>query len=150
MAWNVWSIHGGKESTTIFQTRDMAQNFADACLEDPSKIGPFEVGEVDDILEVHGTTLMQLKPSMIWRCAMDDLGRLQHNKRVAASAKEPPYQQQGEFKQYAFHRSHVLKAESANDIQRAAIKEPGKGQASGKRDTRLLYSDIELLKAALQ
>lgn len=44
----------------------------------------------------------------------------------------------------------VVKAETANDILRAAIAEPGLGLASGKRDTRLLYSDVELLKAALQ
>ena len=55
-----------------------------------------------------------------------------------------------QFKHYAFHRKHVVGAETANDIIRNAIAEPGLGLASGKRDTRLLYSDIELLKAALQ
>ncbi len=56
----------------------------------------------------------------------------------------------GNYRQYAFHRSHVAKADTANDLIRAAIAAPGLGQSSGKRDTRLIYSDIELLKAALQ
>lgn len=153
MTWNVWSPTSERwESSTSFTTRAGAESFRDdVCAPDRRRAGPYEIRKVGDVLEEHGTKLMQLKPSMIWRCAMDDLGRLKHNRAVAASAKVPPnFQQEGEFKQYAFHRSHVIKAETANDILRAAIAEPGKGQASGKRDTRLLYSDLELLKAALQ
>lgn len=93
------------------------------------------------VLEEHGTQLMVLKPSSIWAAAMEDLKRRAFNTDKARADR---------FKVYAFHRKHVLKATTANDIIRAAIAEPGLGQASGKRDTRLLYSDVELLKAALQ
>ena len=92
------------------------------------------------VLEVHGTKLMVLKPSSIWAAAMEDLSRRAFNKAAAGDS----------FRAYAFHRKHAIKAGTANDIIRAAIKEPGLGQASGKRDTRLLYSDVELLKAALR
>ncbi len=92
------------------------------------------------VLEEHGTQLMVLKPSSIWAAAMEDLKRRLHNTRPNVDT----------FKHYAFHGRHVLKAASANDIIRAAIADPGTGLASGKRDTRLLYSDVELLKAALQ
>lgn len=92
------------------------------------------------VLEEHGTQLMVLRPSSIWAAAMEDLKRRSYNKDPGEDG----------FRVYAFHRKHVLKANSANDVIRAAIAEPGLGLASGKRDTRLLYSDVELLKAALQ
>lgn len=92
------------------------------------------------LLEEHGTRLMVLKPSSIWAAAMEDLRRREFNCDKA---------RQDRFKIYAFHRKHVVKASTANDILRAAIAQPGLGLASGKKATRLLYSDIELLKAAL-
>lgn len=149
MPWNVWNIELAKwENLTSYATRGEAIDFCDEVVT-PEHVagdrpgGPFEVRRTGAVLEDHGTKLMQLKPSMIWRCAMDDLDRFIHNKTVAAEGT-------GEYKQYAFHRRHVAKAGTANDILRAAIAEPGLGLASGKRDTRLLYSDVELLKAALQ
>lgn len=101
------------------------------------------------VLEEHGTRLMVLKPSSIWAAAMEDIKRRVHNTEVVASSKSS-WGRRGEFKHYAFHRRHVLRANSANDIIRAAIAEPGLGRASGKKSTRQLYSDVELLKAALQ
>ena len=92
------------------------------------------------VLEEHGTQLMVLKPSSIWSAAMEDLKRREFNKQAAGDS----------FRPYAFHRRHVIKASTANDVIRAAIAEPGLGIVSGKRDTRLLYSDVELLKAALR
>ena len=92
------------------------------------------------VLEEHGTPLMVLKPSSIWAAAMADLKRRAHNKSADATT----------MKHYAFHRNHVVKASTANDIIRAAIAEPGLGLASGKKDTRLLHSDVRLLEAALQ
>ena len=134
MPWNVWNISLEKwEHTKSFKTRDQALAMGPAG-------DSFEVRKVHSVMEQHGTQLMRLKPSMIWRCAMDDLERRERNRKA-----DP-----GEYEQYAFCRSHVAKAESANDILRAAIIQPGKGQASGKRDTRLIYSDVELLKAALR
>jgi len=54
------------------------------------------------------------------------------------------------MRHYHFHRDHVRKAATANDILRAAIEDPARGRESGKKLTRLLYSDVEKLKAALQ
>jgi hypothetical protein len=143
MAWNVWNLSEERwENLTSYPTKGAAKSFLKDVVERDANygIGPWEVRVVGDVMEQHGTKLMQLKPSMIWRCAMDDLDRKAYNKDPVP----------GQYKQYAFHRRHVIKASTANDILRAAIAEPGLGQASGKRDTRLLYADVELLKAALQ
>ncbi len=148
MPWNVWNVEMARwENLTSYATRAQAIGFRDeVVIPEGLEGGPFEVRRTGAVLEEHGTKLMQLKPSMVWRCAMDDLDRRSHNAAVQAGGE-------GEFKQYAFHRRHVIKASTAstaNDVLRAAIAEPGLGRASGKRDTRLLYSDVELLKAALQ
>lgn len=114
----------------------------------------------DKVLASHGTQLMQLKPSSIWAAAMEDLKRREANREDSGRPDR--------MQQYAFHRDHIIKAENANDILRAAIADiqrdgelinpdgdsPGrwvsKGRASGKATTRLLYSDARLLQAALQ
>jgi len=83
---------------------------------------------------------MQLKPGMIWRIAMADLDRAARNRGGSI----------GTMERYAFHRKHVKGAESANDILRAAIADPERGRVSDKPDTRLLYSDVDLLKSSLQ
>ena len=143
MPYNVWNLsHNIWENLVSFRTRGEAESFlSEVVAFDSSRgIGPWEVRKTGSVLEEHGTKLMQLKPSMIWKCAMDDLERRQHNSNAGIA----------DIKHYAFHRRHVLKAETANDILRAAIENPGLGLASGKRDTRLLYSDVELLKASLQ
>jgi hypothetical protein len=149
MPWNVWNVELAKwENLTSYATRAQAIGFRDeVVIPEKREGGPFEVRRTGAVLEEHGTKLMQLKPSMIWRCAMDDLDRRKHNELILTEAGTD---RAGEFKHYAFHRRHVKKAGTANDIIRAAIAEPGIGLASGKRDTRLLYSDVELLKAALQ
>lgn len=150
MAWNVWNESLARwENLTSFKTRGEAIIFRDdIVIPEAREGGPFEVKRTGSVMEGHGTKLMQLKPSMIWRCAMDDLARREHNAEIGSC--EPGRPNDGKFKHYAFHRHHVVKANTANDILRAAIAEPGKGRASGKKDTRLLYSDVELLKAALQ
>jgi len=144
MAWNVWNTKEDRwENLTSYPTKGAAEAFLTEVVNKDKKTygkGPWEVRMVGDVMEQHGTKLMQLKPSMIWRCAMDDLARRVRNTDPKSV----------EYEHYAFHRKHVAKASTANDILRAAIAEPGLGQASGKRDTRLLYADVELLKAALQ
>lgn len=103
------------------------------------------------LLEENGTKLMVLKPSSIWAAAMADLDRRARNCGREICDMEP----------YAFHAAHVSKADSANDLIRRAIrdievaaaKDPpmwGKGRRSSKYNTRLLYSDVDLLKAALK
>lgn len=101
------------------------------------------------LLEEHGTQLMVLKPSSIWHAAMEDLKRRSHNADITEKAKKSSFFV-GAYRQYAFHRDHVAKASTANDLIRLAIAQPGLGLNSGKRDTRLIYSDIELLKASLR
>ncbi len=144
MPWNVWNTTENRwENLMSYKSRGSATDFLnEVVLREPGRYGdgPFEVRRTGDVLEEHGTKLMALKPSMVWRCAMDDLERRDRNKLA----------QHGDYQQYAFHRRHVVKASTANDILRAAIEQPGLGQASGKKDTRLLYADVELLKAALQ
>lgn len=105
-----------------------------------------------EMLSEHGTELMVLKPSSIWQAAMADIGRRTNNRWDSG----PP----AEYQHYAFHRKHVEKAETANDIIRAAIADvegsygkdakPSLGAASGKPQTRLLYSNLDLLRKALQ
>lgn len=106
-----------------------------------------------EMLAEHGTELMVLKPSSIWQAAMADLERRKKNRHEGNGVPE-------EYQHYAFHRTHVEKAETANDIIRAAIADvegsygrdakPSIGAASGKPQTRLLYSNLDLLRKALQ
>jgi predicted metallo-beta-lactamase superfamily hydrolase len=92
------------------------------------------------ILENHGTKLIDLKPSSLWAAAEADLERKKHNAEADIAT----------VKHYAFHRDHVKKAVTPNDIIRAALKEPGKGLYSSKYATRIIYSDPEILRAALR
>jgi len=94
------------------------------------------------LLERYGTKLMELKPSSIWAAAMADMDRKVRNASLSRAF--------GDYEQYAFHRDHVAKADTANDLIRLAIMYPGLGQASGKKMTRLIYADVELLKRALK
>ena len=94
------------------------------------------------LLENHGTKLMELKPSTIWSTAMEDLKRRENNRHDSGNPAK--------MKHYAFHRDHVKKAESANDVIRAALNEPEKGRRSTKYNTRLIYSDLDLLRSALR
>ena len=96
------------------------------------------------LLENHGTQLSVLKPSSVWAAAMNDLESRRHNIDADGQGWD------GRYRHYAFHRKHVIKATSANDIIRAAIADPQIGRASHKYNTRLLYSDLELLKRALR
>lgn len=138
MRWNVWNLtRENWMSLSSYRTKAMAQQALDQVFSEMAD-GELEVRQVGDVMEQHGTKLMQLKPSAIWSAAMQDLKR-----RASNLENPPPYQQ------YAFHRRHVLKANTANDIIRAAIEQPGLGQASGKKDTRMIYSDVELLRKAL-
>jgi hypothetical protein len=104
-----------------------------------------------EMLQRHGTTLAQLKPSSIWRAAQADLQRRVHN----SSDNGLP----DTFMHYAFHRKHVIGATTPNEIIQRAVADversygpeavPSIGMASGKSQTRLLYSNLELLRKAL-
>ena len=93
------------------------------------------------LLDDHGTKLMQLPPSAVVAAALADLRRRDHNNDPSLA---PPYEQ------YAFHRLHVRMAKSCAHLIELALASPDKGADSTKRLTRILYSDLELLRAAQQ
>jgi hypothetical protein len=138
MPWNVWNETQQrwmilKSQRYEASTRELLDIYK---REFPDDV--MEVRKVRPVMEQHGTTLMKLKPRMIWDIAMADLDRRERNKTKA-----------WDFEHYAFHRDHVAGANTANDIIRAAIADRALGLASDKADTRLIYSDLETLKAAL-
>jgi hypothetical protein len=94
------------------------------------------------MLADHGTKLMELKPSMVVQAAEEDIRRHKRNKEAAQWTGEP-------YEHFAFHRKHVRKAVDALDLLVRAYVEPGVGQASAKYNTVLLYSDDQLLMAAI-
>ena len=83
---------------------------------------------------------MQLKPSSIQQAARADLDRRARNKGKAFGDN---------LEEYAFHRKHVQKAKTTNDLIRMAIADPAPGLQSSKRNTVLIYNDEELLKKSL-
>lgn len=144
MPWNVWSLTSQR---WMLLKSAPSKSAAEGAIKDFLKKDypedEMEVRRVRPLLEQHGTTIIKLKPSMIWRIAMQDLERRERNKGHSPAADI------GGYVQYAFHRDHVAGANTANDILRAAIADIERGQNSDKPDTRLIYSDVELLKAAL-
>jgi len=144
MAWNVWDLTSNR--WMLMKSVGSAELAAKAIEELFKRNYPdreFEARRVRPVLEQHGTALMKLKPHMIWDIAMQDLERRERNKAHGPTDI-------GSYEQYASHRNHVAGANTANDIIRAAIADRALGLASDKADTRLIYSDLETLKAALQ
>jgi hypothetical protein len=121
-------------------SRKAAQGAIEGFLKVDYPYEKMEPRRVRPLLEQHGTTIVKLKPGAIWRIAMADLERRERNKERGI----------GEYERFAFHRDHVAGANTANDIIRAAIADIERGQNSDKADTRLIYSDVELLKSALR
>lgn len=141
MPWNVWSL---TETRWLLmqsvKSRSAAQDAIDAFLKKDNPGHELEPRIVRSALETNGTVGLPFKPDAIWRMAMRDFEWRSGNSTAVV----------GKMKHYHFHRDHVRKANTANDILRAAIGDPGKGRESGKKLTRMLYSDVEKLKAALQ
>lgn len=141
MPWNVWNTED-KRWMLLKSVRSRRRAIEEIERNpDLSRIRQdLEPRRVVPVLEANGTKLMQLKPSMIWATAMRDLHAKISNQGGSITT----------IKHYAFHRKHVHKAETPNDILRAAIADPEPGRQSAKAPTRLLYADIDLLKASLQ
>ena len=59
-----------------------------------------------------------------------------------------PFRGPGEYEHYAFHRKHVAKSSSAANLIAMALHERLDGIESGKKWTRLIYKDKELLEKA--
>lgn len=91
------------------------------------------------ILLEHGTQLHQLKPSSIVSAAEADL-QLRDRKICKEVAPTAPY---------SFHRAHVRQSESAIELLKRAVRAPDVGIASHKVCTRVIYSDVEMIRAAL-
>lgn len=91
------------------------------------------------VLEQHGTKLCALKASSIVAAARADLAKVSHKRAKRLDRYEP----------YCFHRTHVRAAKSAADLISRALDDRERGLSSGKKATRLIYGDQELLAAAL-
>jgi hypothetical protein len=91
------------------------------------------------MLQRHGTAAFKLKPGSIVSAAEQDL-RIRQNKKDDIDEPGRPY---------AFVCSHVRKAKSAGELIELALAHPEKGVDSGKYNTRLIYGDQDLLRAAL-
>lgn len=115
------------------------------------------------VMEIHATELGGLKPGSVVQAAEADLKR-----RVYNMQKPRP----NEYQHYAFHRKHVIKAETPRELIEMALKdarklpeEPSEGITdeqvkqvekndpvginSGKKWTRIIYRDVSTLEAAL-
>ena len=92
---------------------------------------------VTAVLEKHGTKLCAIKPSAIVGAAEADLA-LRERKIRRRSAENIPY---------VFHRRHVQAASCALDLIDRAIRDRYSGVYCGKRITRIVYGDEELLRA---
>jgi hypothetical protein len=141
MPWNVWSL---TESRWLLmqsvKSRSAAQDAIDVFLKRDNPGHKLEPRIVRSALETNGTGGVPFKPDAVWRMALRDLDARVGNATAVV----------GKMRHYHFHRDHVRKAATANDILRAAIADLEKGRQSSKKLTRLLYTDAELLKAALQ
>lgn len=94
------------------------------------------------LLATHGTKVWTLTPQSIITAAGHDLKLWAHKREVSRKGPE-------QATPYAFHRDHVRSATSASDLITLALNDRAKGDASSKRETRTIYSDVPLLKAAL-
>ena len=73
-------------------------------------------------LDQHGTKLMALKPASIVAAARADLARREDNR---GTVHKPPGREH-----YAFHRLHVRKAVTANDLLAVAQRDRSRGLTS--------------------
>lgn len=92
------------------------------------------------MLLTYGTRAFRLKPNSILQAARQDLLT---KARKAQDSEEW-------VKPYAFCRKHVKKAKSVPDLLKAAMADLDRGLASSKYNTRLIYSDPDLLREAYE
>lgn len=97
---------------------------------------PTKHNPVMGVLELHGTTMGGLPPSSVMYTAEEDMRRKERNKNGEA------------YEQYAFHRRHVRKAKSPRMLLALAVAYREAGTGSHKKNTRLIYKDVETLKGA--
>lgn len=140
MPWNVWNVTQGRWALLkSVASRKAALDAIEGYLRHDTA-DQLEPRRVLSALDAHATAAAQFKPDAVWRMAMYDLERRAGNATAVIT----------KMRVYHFHRDHVRKAKSANDILRAAIAELEKGRQSSKKLTRLLYADPDALRAALK
>lgn len=86
---------------------------------------------------------MGLKPQNIIQAAEADLARHRRNAQEAQTSN-PSYEQ------YAFHRNHVRKSETPQDLIRLALMNPSAAEKTVKANTKLIYGNAALLIAAIR
>jgi len=100
-----------------------------------------------EMLADHGTQIVKLTPGSVLGAARADMKRKIANAEIG---KQPfGYSGYG-YEHYAFHRRHVRRAVDAADLLARASNEPEAGLTSKKYNTRLLYSDVQLIRAAIE
>lgn len=114
---------------------------------------------------------MSLRPQNLIQAALADLKRREHNEAVYAGLKH------GEIEQFAFHRKHVERSESAGELlllalmdygvlrtkdllwtektakytsQIGTVRKPAGQLMTAKKNTKIIYSDGALLIEALR
>jgi hypothetical protein len=99
------------------------------------------------ILEHYGTKAFQLAPGSIAHAAIEDIRRHKRNRARAQVGDNST------LERFTFLRKHVRKASKSETPERTlitlAIDNRGEGLESGKKETRLVYSDLDLLAGAL-
>lgn len=91
----------------------------------------------DAVLSQYGTAAFRLPPSAVAAAAANDLHVKNRAKRGASGRR------------YAFAWEHVSAASTPAALLRLAIDNPSAGQGSRDANTRDLYRDQDLLRAAL-
>ena len=89
-----------------------------------------------------GTRAFVLQPASIVTAAEADLLLRERQRGVRYDGDDRAVQP------YCFHHRHVVRASCAFDLIDRAIKDRYSGVHSGKRITRIIYADEELLLAA--
>lgn len=87
---------------------------------------------------------MPLKPQNIIQAAEADLWRVIENKKNAQYFKNPRYMH------YAFHREHVRRSNTAEELIRLALMDPTIAEKTIKKNTRMIYGNARLLLEAIQ
>jgi hypothetical protein len=111
-----------------------------------------------DFLHRHGTELVAITPGMVVQGALRDL-QVRSLKRqfdglappllpeAASPSKSVPVI--APTHQYLFHRKHVMRAKTAEQLLTLALADRDIGCQSAKHHTRMIYGDPDLLRDAL-
>lgn len=88
---------------------------------------------------------MPLKPQNLIQAAEADLKRATRNAEIAMEAKHRGGT--GHYEQFAFHRDHVRRADTARELIVLALMNPNIKTA--KPNTKMIYGDATLLFQAV-